>query len=142
MCSNKYITRPRRGIQTLAGSVSLKSVVMMASETSGDVGARFKVRIGEVKNSIEMMHNFLQEDESGFAVGDVQDGFYQSFVESSIGELFIAIDIKEGVIERFFVRDPSFVNWQAVHIMMQKDIIADFPLINKSCDLSYAGNDL
>jgi len=115
---------------------------VMASETSGDVGARFKVRIQEVKNSIEMMHNFLQEDESGFAVGDVQDGSYQSFVESSIGELFMAIDIKEGVIERFFVRDPSFVNWQAVHIMMQKDIIADFPLINKSCDLSYAGNDL
>ena len=115
---------------------------IMASEVSGDVGARFKVRIQEVKNSIEMMHNFLEEDETAFRVGDVQDGSYQSFTESSIGELFMTMDIKDGLIERFFVRDPSFVNWQAVHIMMQSDIIADFPLINKSCDLSYAGNDL
>ena len=115
---------------------------VMASEVSGDVGARFKVRIQEVKNSMQMMHNFLEEDETAFRVADVQDGSYQSFTESSIGELFMAIDIKDGLIERFFVRDPSFVNWQALHIMMQSDIIADFPLINKSCDLSYAGNDL
>jgi Ni,Fe-hydrogenase III large subunit len=54
----------------------------------------------------------------------------------------MTVDIKDGLIERFFVRDPSFINWQALHIMMRKDIIADFPLINKSCDLSYAGNDL
>ena len=54
----------------------------------------------------------------------------------------MAIDIKDGVIDRFFVRDPSFINWQTLHLMMRGDIIADFPLINKSCDLSYAGNDL
>ncbi|UCN00203.1 NADH-quinone oxidoreductase subunit C [Sulfurimonas sp. SWIR-19] len=115
---------------------------VMASEVSGDVGARFKIRLQEVKNSIVMMHNFLEEDESSLALGQLYDGEYYSFAESSIGELFMAIDIKEGVIERFFVRDPSFVNWQALHVMMRSDIIADFPLINKSCDLSYAGNDL
>ncbi|WP_294956243.1 NADH-quinone oxidoreductase subunit C [Sulfurovum sp.] len=112
------------------------------TEVSGDVGARFKVRLKEVKNSIHMMLNFLEEEESHFELQDITDGTYQAFAESSIGELFMAIDIKEGVIERFFVRDPSFMNWQALHIMMRSDIIADFPLINKSCDLSYAGNDL
>jgi len=115
---------------------------VMASEVSGDVSARFKVRLQELKNSIEMMRNFLEEDESSLDLAKVYDGEYHSFCESSIGELFMAIDIKDGVIERFFVRDPSFVNWQAVHLMMSRDIIADFPLINKSCDLSYAGNDL
>lgn len=112
------------------------------SELSGDVGARFKVRIDEIKNSIVMMRNFLDADTPQMEIGEIKDGEYMSFVESSIGELFMSIDIKDGVIERFFARDASFVNWQAVHLMMRADIIADFPLINKSCDLSYAGNDL
>jgi len=114
----------------------------LASQTSADVAARFKVRISEVKNSLIMMQNFLEADESRLEVASVNDGEYMSFTESSIGELFMAIDLKEGVIERFFARDASFMNWQALHVMMQHDIIADFPLINKSCDLSYAGNDL
>ena len=115
---------------------------IMASEVSGDVSARFKVRLQELKNSLVMMRNFLEEDESVLELSEINDGEYKSFSESSIGEVFMAIDIKDGVIERFFLRDPSFVNWQAVHLMMRHDIIADFPLINKSCDLSYAGNDL
>jgi len=120
----------------------LENGFKMAKETSGDVAARFKIRIKEIKNSLEMMSNFLNNDTVEFSPTQVQDGLYVSFAESSIGELFMAIDIKNGVIDRFFVRDPSFINWQALHLMMQNDIIADFPLINKSCDLSYAGNDL
>ena len=118
---------------------------VMAQETSGDVAARFKLRLAEVKNALTMMHHFLEEHDTNgahFELQEVQDGEYMGFCESSIGELFMAVEIKEGVIDRFFARDPSFVNWQALHLMMQKDIIADFPLINKSCDLSYAGNDL
>ena len=120
----------------------LQNGFIMASQLSGDVGARFKVRLAEVKNSIGMMEHFLEEDDTSLEIGTITDGSYTAFTESSLGELFMAIDIKEGVIERFFVRDPSFINWQALHIMMRSDIIADFPLINKSCDLSYAGNDL
>jgi len=114
----------------------------LATEVSGDVGARFKLRIAEVKNSLLMMHNFLEEEASALTLKSPEDGEFISYTESSIGELLMAIDIKNGVIERFFARDPSFINWQALHLMMGKDIIADFPLINKSCDLSYAGNDL
>jgi len=120
----------------------LKNGFAIAINFSGDVTARFKVRIEEVKNSLQMMSNFLEEDASRLKLNTLQDGEFMSFVESSIGELFMAIDLKDGVIERFFARDASFVNWQAVHLMMRNDIIADFPLINKSCDLSYAGNDL
>ena len=123
-------------------SFYLQNGFVMAHEESGDVGARFKIRLQEIKNSILMMQNFLEAEPFSFDIATIQDGSYESFVESSIGELYMAIDIKDGVIERFFVRDPSFVNWQALHIMMYGDIIADFPLINKSCDLSYAGNDL
>jgi len=120
----------------------LKHDFVMSNEISGDVSARFKLRLAEVFNSLTMMKNFLEEDSSKMKLQAPKDGEYMSFCESSIGELFMAIDIKDSKIERFFVRDPSFVNWQALHLMMYDDIIADFPLINKSCDLSYAGSDL
>ncbi len=129
-------------IDRRANPFYLKYGFELMSEPNGDVGARFKVRIAEVKNSLKMMHNLLEEETTSFAIEGVEDGEYMSFTESSIGELFMAIDINNGVIERFFVRDASFMNWQALHLMMRNDIIADFPLINKSCDLSYAGNDL
>jgi Ni,Fe-hydrogenase III large subunit len=111
-------------------------------QKSADVAARFKMRLEEVKNALVMMRNFRVEACEAVKLGKVEDGEYCSFVESSIGELFMSIEMTEGVIGRFFVRDPSFVNWQALHLMMPGNIIADFPLINKSCDLSYAGNDL
>jgi Ni,Fe-hydrogenase III large subunit len=114
----------------------------LVTEKSTDVAARFKVRLAEIQNSIEMMHQLLVDEVPPIELKEIEDGEYMAFCESSIGELFMEIELKEGVIERFFVRDPSFVNWQAVHLMMRSDIIADFPLINKSCDLSYAGNDL
>ena len=114
----------------------------LQTQTSGDVAARFKLRLAEVKNSLQMMQSFLVEDVATSEAGQMQDGEYESFCESSIGELYMYAKIQNGLIERFFVRDPSFINWQALHLMMRRDIIADFPLINKSCDLSYAGNDL
>lgn len=113
-----------------------------ALESDCDVGARFKVRIAEVKNSLQMMRNFLEENCEGITCGDIRDGEYSAFCESALGELFMYIAIKDGKIDRFFARDPSFVNWQALHLLMPDNIIADFPLINKSCDLSYAGSDL
>jgi Ni,Fe-hydrogenase III large subunit len=116
----------------------------IALEQSGDVSARFKIRLFEIKNSLLMIKNMLNDLES-FEIEKsftCKDGEYSSFVESSIGELYMYIKLKDGLIERFYVRDPSFINWQALHLMMPRDIIADFPLINKSCDLSYAGSDL
>ena len=115
---------------------------VMQTQTSGDVSARFRVRLDEVKNTLEMMRNFMIESTYAVEPGRIEDGEYFGFSESSIGELFMSIELRGGVIERFFVRDPSFMNWQALHLMMPGNIIADFPLINKSCDLSYAGNDL
>jgi len=117
----------------------------MANEVSGDVAARFKVRLHEVKNSLKMMQSFLKTIEGtniSLNLSTPSSGFFESYVESSIGELYMSVQLVEGVIERIFIRDASFMNWQALHLMMPGNIIADFPLINKSCDLSYAGNDL
>jgi Ni,Fe-hydrogenase III large subunit len=115
---------------------------VLQNETSGDVSARFKLRIKEIYNSIELIRNFISSTCRACVPKDFRDGEYMSFVESSIGELFMYIKLKDGVVQRFYARDPSFVNWQTLYLMMENDIIADFPLINKSCDLSYAGCDL
>jgi Ni,Fe-hydrogenase III large subunit len=108
----------------------------------GEVGDRFKVRIKEILNSVELIQNFETDKNETFKFVEFKDGEYISFTESSIGELFMYLKIKNGLVERFYVRDPSHINWQAFHTTIYKDIIADFPLINKSFDLSYAGNDL
>ncbi|WP_024790055.1 NADH-quinone oxidoreductase subunit C [Lebetimonas sp. JH292] len=109
----------------------------------GEVSDRFLQRIKEIKNSIEIIRNCkINNENKKIEFNYFKDGEYYSFTESSIGELFMYINIKNGLIDRFYVRDPSHINWQAFHTCIYKDIIADFPLINKSFDLSYAGNDL
>ncbi|WP_331775286.1 hydrogenase large subunit [Sulfurospirillum sp. 1612] len=116
---------------------------IMQTQSSGDVGARFLLRIKEVRQSIGIIKNLIDHHPThlskptAFATGE-----FMSFAESSLGELFMYVKLKEGKIDRFYSRDPSFINWQALYLLMSRDIIADFPLINKSCDLSYAGNDL
>ena len=45
-------------------------------------------------------------------------------------------------LARVKVKDPSFVNWPALNYAILKNIVPDFPLCNKSFNLSYAGNDL
>jgi len=114
----------------------------MQLEKKGEVSDRFRIRIKEILNSIEMIKNFKIDKNEKLNPKEFKDGEYTSFVESSIGEVFMFLKIKNGLVDRFFVRDPSHINWQAFHTTIYKDIIADFPLINKSFDLSYAGNDL
>jgi Ni,Fe-hydrogenase III large subunit len=66
-----------------------------------------------------------------------------SAVEAWRGEIIYMVMAGErGKIHRCKVRDPSFVNWPAIQLAALGNIIPDFPLINKSFNLSYAGNDL
>ena len=130
------------GIDRRSGEFYRSLGFEMQSEESGDVAARFKLRLGELFNSIEIIRNAIDSEDEEIGFGDFEDGEYHCFVESSIGELLLFLRIEGGVVDRLYARDPSFVNWQALHLMMPGNIIADFPLINKSCDLSYAGNDL
>ena len=73
---------------------------------------------------------------------EVKDGFSIGAVEAWRGEIICALQIKNGVIERCYPRDPSFCNWALFGIMGPGNIAPDFPLINKSLNLSYSGNDL
>ena len=66
-----------------------------------------------------------------------------SAVEGWRGEiLYMVMAGANEAVQRCKVRDPSFVNWPAIQWAVIGNIIPDFPLINKSFNLSYAGNDL
>lgn len=113
------------------------------TETAGDVRARILVRIQEVYASIAMVEKLvtlLEDEHSPLSLPvTVQKGEAYGISESARGADFhyVALD-KDGKIDRIFIRSASYANWPAVPIATHGDIIADFPLINKSFELCYA----
>lgn len=110
----------------------------------GDVMSRARVRVEEARTSVRLMAEMLQGLPDG-AMRQPLPGAptAQSFavVESPRGELIYWLQLQEGKITRCHVRSPSFQNWPALPFAVAGNIIADFPLINKSFNLSYSGCD-
>ena len=114
----------------------------------GDVRARLRVRMDEIHESIRLIREIRHRIPQGPLVA-TPDGVPQpgewalSAVEGWRGEIIYFLMAGEnGRIHRCKLRDPSFVNWPAIQWAVVGNIIPDFPLINKSFNLSYAGNDL
>lgn len=116
----------------------------------GDVYARFSVRVKEVYSSFEIIKKVLVSLSEGGQITSApanivlkKNAISVSIVEGWRGDIvyFVATD-SEGNINRADVRDPSFLNWAAVGHAGPGNIVPDFPLINKSFNLSYSGNDL
>ena len=116
----------------------------------GDVYARFSVRVKEVYSSFEIIKKalvcFSESGQIASASTNIvlkKNTIAVSIVEGWRGDIiyFVATDL-EGNINRVDVRDPSFLNWAAVGHAGPGNIVPDFPLINKSFNLSYSGNDL
>ncbi len=118
--------------------------IEIITKKSHDVFARYRMRAKEIEQSLILIDTLV----SKIAKGDIcekciaRDGFALGAVESWRGEILCALEIKNGVIERCYPRDPSFCNWALFGIMGPGNIVPDFPLINKSLNLSYSGNDL
>lgn len=114
----------------------------------GDVRARMRVRIEEIAESISIINRVCREMPKGAVSAEpvkvVKPGEWSlSAVEGWRGEiLYFVMAGEEGKVHRCKVRDPSFVNWPALQYAVLGNIVPDFPLINKSFNLSYAGNDL
>jgi Ni,Fe-hydrogenase III large subunit/Ni,Fe-hydrogenase III component G len=110
----------------------------------GDVMARARIRIAEAPVSAQLIQEAARalSDGSVFtsvtSQGDVH-GF--SSVESPRGELCYWVEARGGRVTRCHIKSPSFQNWPALPIAVAGNIIADFPLINKSFNLSYSGCD-
>ena len=110
----------------------------------GDVLARARVRIEEVVVSARLLADALGWLSSGPIRADVPpavafEGW--SAVESPRGELLYWVKGERGKLQRCSIKSPSFQNWPALPHAVIGNVIADFPLINKSFNLSYSGCD-
>ncbi len=117
-------------------------------EHGGDVYARFRVRISEVYASLDMIRHALERLPPGAIASDEPivlkpNALAVSVVEGWRGAIvyFTATDAK-GALCRVAVRDPSVMNWTVLGNVGVGNVVPDFPLINKSFNLSYSGNDL
>ena len=112
----------------------------------GDVLARMNVRVDEVRDSLAFIDRLRQEEPEGTALkADVAIPPLQQalgYVEGWRGEIvhWVMTDT-EGKLFRWKVTDPSFHNWRALALAVRNNIVPDFPVINKSFNLSYSGND-
>ena len=113
----------------------------------GDVAARVRVRVEEIRVSLEMIETLLTELPDGKirAVWRAPTTGSQGLglVEGWRGEILAYVCFAEGgTIARYYPRDPSWLNWPALEHLIHDNIVPDFPVCNKSVNGSYSGSDL
>jgi hydrogenase-4 component G len=113
----------------------------------GDVFARMMIRAEEIECSISMIHELIESGYKGeLIVPPGKAAPYASalgYVESPRGSLFYWVMAdKDGKPLRVKLRSPSYCNWPAVPFAVHGNIVPDFPLCNKSFNLSYSGTDM
>lgn len=114
----------------------------------GDVYSRVQIRKAEVKQSMQYVRNLLKDvpeirNDQSFTGSPKPDSFVLSLVEGWRGEIcHCAITDHQGELVHYKVKDPSFHNWLALALAVRNNEISDFPICNKSFNLSYAGHDL
>lgn len=114
---------------------------------AGDVAARAKVRAEEIDISLKLITMLLDTLPSGAIraewSGNTKNGEGIGFVEGWRGEIFTYVHLdKDGKVLRFYPRDPSWMTWPALELLIQGNIVPDFPVCNKSVNGSYSGQDL
>jgi Ni,Fe-hydrogenase III large subunit len=125
------------------GDLAPKKIV----RTEGDVAARVAVRFDEVAESTRLMQQILQELPVGSHHVAIsipnEDAFGIGLIEGWRGPIFLALEAgPSGMIRRCHPHDPSWQNWPVIEHAIIDNIVPDFPLINKSFNLSYSGHDL
>jgi Ni,Fe-hydrogenase III large subunit len=114
---------------------------------SGDVFARSYLRFLEIQQSVELVKELMDNLPPGAIWKEPAalepDSFSVSMAEGWRGAIVhAAITDKKGSICRYKIKDPSFNNWYGLALSLRNEGISDFPVINKSFNLSYCGNDL
>jgi Ni,Fe-hydrogenase III large subunit len=104
------------------------------------------VRADEINQSLKLIDTMIARIPLGpifepFAVGEAGEGL--AFIESFRGEVMVWIRIDaDGKVLRCHPRDPSWFQWPLLEMAIENNIVADFPLCNKSFNCSYSGHDL
>lgn len=113
----------------------------------GDVNARVWIRIREVEQSLDLVEQILGQMPAGPVTaevsrrGETREGM--ALVEGFRGDIFAWLRIgADGRIERCHLRDPSWFQWPLLEAAIDGNIVADFPLCNKSFNCAYSGHDL
>ncbi|HET7723972.1 MAG TPA: NADH-quinone oxidoreductase subunit C [Propionibacteriaceae bacterium] len=125
--------------------VDLGPAFHVVTHPDGDVWARLLVRVGELEVSAALIRTI--SDRLGGQRGDlatVPTGAGAGFavVEAWRGRLCHRVEVSNGLVTRLKVVDPSWFTWPALPQALGDTIVPDFPLANKSFNMSYAGNDL
>ena len=114
--------------------------------TAGDVNARVWVRIREVEQSLALIEQLLERMPTGpiATAPDAGTGAGEGlgFVEGFRGDVLVAVRLDGGRVLRCHLRDPSWFQWPLLEAAIEGNIVADFPLCNKSFNCSYSGHDL
>ncbi|NLT46862.1 MAG: pyridine nucleotide-disulfide oxidoreductase [Clostridiales bacterium] len=113
----------------------------------GDVNCRMNVKIEEAFQAIDLMQKAIELMPEGEVFEPIPPlapyRFAFGLTEAPRGEnIHFVMTGEENTIFRYKIRTPSFCNWPALCHAVKGNIVPDFPLINKSFNLSYAGNDL
>lgn len=111
----------------------------------GDVHSRLLIRVREVEVSLDLVEQILDRLPQTALHRDLGSGTGEgaSLVEGFRGDYFawVALDA-EGLVRRAHLRDPSWFQWPLLEAAIEGNIVADFPLCNKSFNCSYSGHDL
>lgn len=119
----------------------------LSTETSGDVAARYRVRIKEVYTSLDIIELALSKIPDGEIIATTsltlkKDSLAIGIAEGWRGDVVYTVSTdSQGAISRVSVRDASWINWNLVPHAGPGNVLLDFPLINKSFNLSYTGFD-
>jgi len=121
--------------------------LVKCSRREGDVAARVAVRFDEVQESCRLIEEILTRLPPGPHLGPVDlppvGMVGAGLIEGWRGPVFVALEAGEaGTIRRCHPHDPSWQNWPVLEHAVIDNIVPDFPLINKSFNLSYSGHDL
>src|SRR6185437_12630657 len=113
----------------------------------GDVAARVAVRFDELQESCQLVQLILERLPRDAHLMEVPrpaaNTLGTGLIESWRGPVFVALEVdSEGMIRRCHPHDPSWQNWPVLEHAILGNIVPDFPLINKSFNLSYSGHDL
>jgi Ni,Fe-hydrogenase III large subunit len=117
------------------------------TRTDGDVNARVWVRIDEVTQSLMLIERILERLPAGDiraalpSAGEEREGM--AIVEGFRGDILVWLRLgADGRMARCHLRDPSWFQWPLLEAVIEGNIVADFPLCNKSFNCSYSGHDL